>query len=108
MSKAAILNQIREAEEKVDAVVKQAEEKRKSLQAEGKRRALGRIESSEASLTKELDAKRASAMAQVAARKGKVLEEGKRRAEALESNAKRSMVKVEALVLTEFERAVDA
>ena len=108
MSKADILDQIRKTEEKVDATIKQAEEKRKALQAEGKRRALEKIESSEASLMKELEAKRVSTMAQVEARKKKILEEGKRRAEALESNAKRSTVKVEAFVLAEFERAIDA
>ena len=108
MGKADILDQIREAEEKVNATIKQAEEKRKALQAEGKRRALEKIETSESSLTKELEAKRATAMAQVETRKKKILEEGRRRAEALESNAKRSTVKVEAFVLAEFERAIDA
>ena len=108
MSKADILSQIRKAEEKVEVAIKEAEDKRKALQAEGKRLALEKIGSSEASLTKELDARRASAMVQVEARKKKILEEGRRRAETLESNAKRSTVKVEAFILAEFERAVDA
>jgi len=108
MSKAAILNQIREAEEKVEAVIKQAEETRRSLQAEGKRRALEKVEAAEASMMKDIDTRRASAGALIEARKNKALEEGRRRAEALESNAKRSAVKVKSYVLAEFERAADA
>jgi vacuolar-type H+-ATPase subunit H len=108
MSKAAILNQIREAEEKVEAVIKQAEETRRSLQAEGKRRALEKVEVAEASMMKDIDTRRASAGALIEARKNKALEEGRRRAEALESNAKRSAVKVKSYVLAEFERAADA
>lgn len=108
MSKAEILNKIREAEDKVEVLVKQAEERRKQLQAEGKRRALEKVEAAEAALVKEMDAKQASAKAAVETRKKAVLEEGKRRAEALESNAKKAAVKVKAFVLSEFERAVDA
>ena len=108
MSKAEILNKIREAEDKVEVLVKQAEERRKQLQAEGKRRALEKVETAEAALVKEMDAKVASAKAAVETRKKAVLEEGKRRAEALESNAKKAAVKVKAFVLSEFERAADA
>ena len=108
MGKADILNQIREAEMKVEAALKEAEERRKQLQAEGKRRSLERIEAAEAELKKEIDSRMSSAKAQIEARKRAVLEEGQRRAEALATNAKRSTVKVKAFVLSEFERAADA
>ena len=108
MGKAEILNKIREAEDKVEVLVKQAEEKRKQLQSEGKRRALEKVEAAEAALAKEMDDRMASAKAAVDTRKKAVLEEGKRRAEALESNAKKAAVKVKAFVLSEFERAADA
>ena len=108
MSKADILDQIRKAEEKVDATIKQAEEKRKALQAEGKRRAIERVETAETELKKELDSRMSAARAQIEARKKAVLEEGERRAEALAANAKRSTVRVKAFVLSEFERAADA
>ena len=108
MGKADILNQIREAEMKVEATLRGAEERRKQLQADGKRRALERVEAAEAELKKEIDSRMTTAKAQIDARKKAVLEEGGRRAEALATNAKRSTVKAKAFVLSEFERAADA
>jgi vacuolar-type H+-ATPase subunit H len=108
LGKADILNQIREAEMKVEASLKEAEERRKQLQAEGKRRAIERVEAAEAELKKEIDSRLSTAKTQIDARKKAVLEEGERRAEALATNAKRSTVKVKAFVLSEFERAADA
>lgn len=108
MGKADILNQIREAELKVEATLREAEERRKQLQAEGKRRAIERVEAAEAELKKELDSRMSAAKTRIEARKKAVLEEGERRAEALAANAKRSTVKVKSFVLSEFERAADA
>jgi vacuolar-type H+-ATPase subunit H len=106
--KADILNQIREAEVKVEVTLKEAEDRRKQLQAEGKRLAFQRAEAAEAELKKELDSRMSSAKTQIEVRKKAVLEEGERRAEALATNAKRSTVKVKTFVLSEFERAADA
>ena len=108
MGKAEILSQIREAELKVEATLREAEERRKQLQAEGKRRAIERVEAAETDLKKEMDSRMSAARSQIEARKKAVLEEGERRAEALATNAKRSTVKVKAFVLSEFERAADA
>jgi vacuolar-type H+-ATPase subunit H len=108
LGKADILNRIREAEMKVEATLGQAEERRRQLQAEGKRRTLERIEAAEAELKKEVDSRLSSAKSAIEARKKATLEEGARRAEALAANAKRSTVKVKAFVLSEFERAADA
>jgi vacuolar-type H+-ATPase subunit H len=93
---------------KVEATLREAEERRRQLQAEGKRRAIERVEAAEAELKTELDSRLSAAKAQIEARKKSVLEEGERRAEALAANAKRSTVKVKAFVLSEFERAADA
>lgn len=108
MGKADILNQIREAEMKVEVMLKEAEERRKQLQAEGKRLAFEKVEAAEVGLKKESGSRMSSAKTQTEARKKAVLEEGERRAEALAANAKRSTAKVKAFVLSEFERAADA
>jgi vacuolar-type H+-ATPase subunit H len=108
MGKADILNQIREAEMKVEATLEAAEERRRQLQADGKRRTLEIVEAAEAALKKETDSRLSAAKGEIEARKKAVLEEGERRAEALATNAKRSTVKVKAFVLSEFERAADA
>ena len=50
MEKAEILQQIKDAEEKVRIATKDAEERRKQLQAEGKRRSIEKLESAEAAL----------------------------------------------------------
>ena len=108
MGKANILNQIREAEVKVEVTLREAEDRRKQLQAEGKRLAFQRAEAAGAELKKDLDSRMSSAKTQIEARKKAVLEEGERRAEALVTNAKRSTVKAKTFVLSEFERAADA
>ncbi len=108
MGKAEVLNRIREAEANVEVLIEEAEDKRKQLQAEGKRLALEKVETAEAALVKEMDARLSAARAEIEKRKKALLEEGNRRAEALESNAKKAAVKVKAFVLSEFERAADA
>ncbi|MEW5748139.1 MAG: hypothetical protein AB1793_05045 [Candidatus Thermoplasmatota archaeon] len=108
MGKAEILHQIKVAEEHVRTVVKDAEDKRKQLQADGKRRALERVEAADSELRKQVDARHAEAKRAVDARKQAVLAEGARKAEALVSRARRNSGKVKALVLSEFERAADA
>jgi len=108
MGKAEILHQIKTAEEHVRVVVKGAEEKRKQLQADGKRRALEKVEAADADLRKEIDMRYAEAKKAVDARKQAVLAEGARKAEALVSRARANSGKVKALVLSEFERASDA
>ncbi len=108
LEKAAILQQIKDAEENVRAVTKNAEEKRKQLQAEGKRRAIEKIESADAALRRELDSRVAEARSRVDRKKKAILEEGAKNAEELKSNARQKMSKAEEFVLSEFERAVDA
>jgi V/A-type H+-transporting ATPase subunit G/H len=108
MGKAEILKEIKSAEERVRAMVAEAEEARKQLQAEGKRRALAEIEAAEAAVRKQLDERMAKAKAEVEVRKKAVLDEGGRRAEALSVNARQNLGKAKAFVLSEFERAVDA
>lgn len=108
LEKAAILQQIKNAEENVRAVTKDAEERRKQLQAEGKRRAIAKFESADAALRKELDSRVAEARSRVDRKKKTLLEEGAKNAEALKSNARQKMSKAEEFVLSEFERAVDA
>lgn len=108
MGKAEILHQIKMAEEHVRVVVKGAEDKRKQLQADGKKRALEKIETADADLRKEVDARYAGAKRAVDARKNAVLAEGARKSQALVSRARANSGKVKALVLSEFERAADA
>lgn len=108
LGKADILRQIKEAEKSVREMTRGAEEKRKALQAEGKRAALQRVEEAEAELRKKLEAETAKALAEIERRKKAILEEGVRRAEALTSTARGRMGDAKKYVLSEFERAVDA
>lgn len=100
MGKAEILQQIKAAEEQVRTMVKDAEERRKQLQAEGKRRALEKIESADSLLKKQLEARTAEARARVEIRRKALLEEGAKKAEALSAGAMRNSAKVKDFVLT--------
>ena len=108
LEKAEILQKIKEAEEQVRDTIKGAEEKRKQLQAEGKRLALQKVEAAEADLRKKLDAETLEAKKLVGAKRQELLEEGRRKADALASSARARMRDAKGFVLTEFERAVDA
>ncbi|MCU0859317.1 MAG: hypothetical protein MUE55_01855 [Thermoplasmata archaeon] len=108
MGKAEILHQIKVAEEQVRAMTREAEEKRKQLQAEGKRRALEKVEAADAALRKHTDSVIAESQARIDGRKKAMLEEGRRKAEALTAGAKARSGKVKEFVLTEFESAIDA
>jgi len=108
MGKAEILHQIKMAEEHVRVVVKEAEEKRKQLQADGKRRALEKVEAADSDLRKQSDARYGEAKRATDAKKQAVLAEGARKAQALVLRARTNSGKVKALVLSEFERAADA
>ena len=108
LGKAEILKQIKDAEEKVRTMTKEAEERRKQLQAEGKRAAIQRAEAAAAALRKKLDSKVAEAQAQIDVRKKALLEEGNKKASELTSNSRLKMSKAKEFVLSEFERAVDA
>lgn len=108
MGKTEILQQIKAAEEKVRVVTKEAEDRRKQLQAEGKRRAIERIEAADAAMRNEIDSKLSEARSRIERRKRAVLDEGARKAEALTANARQRMGRAKEFVLTEFERAIDA
>ena len=108
MGKAEILQQIKDAEEKVRVVTKEAEERRKQLQAEGKRKAIERIDAADAALRKDLDSKISDAKSRIERRKKAVLDEGTKKAESLAANARLRMGKAKEFVLSEFERAIDA
>ena len=108
LGKAEILKQIKDAEEKVRTMTKEAEERRKQLQAEGKRAAIQRAEAAAAALRKKLDSEVAEAQAQIDVRKKALLEEGNKKASELTSNSRLKMSKAKEFVLSEFERAVDA
>lgn len=108
LGKAEILKQIKDSEEKVRAMTKEAEERRKQLQAEGKRAAIQRAEAAAAALRKKLDSEVAEAQAQIDVRKKALLEEGNKKASELTSNARLKMSQAKEFVLSEFERAVDA
>lgn len=89
-------------------MTKEAEERRKQLQAEGKRAAIQRAEAAAAALKKKLDSEVAEAQVQIDVRKKVLLEEGNKKASELTSNARLKMSKAKEFVLSEFERAVDA
>lgn len=108
MGKAEVLQQIKDAEERVRAMTKEAEEKRRQLQAEGKRASIQKIDSADAALRKELDSKLADARAKTEKHKNALLDEGAAKAEALTSSARKRMGDAKGYVLKEFERAVDA
>lgn len=108
LGKADILRRIKEAEESVREITKGAEERRKALQADGKRAALQRTEEAEAALRKRLDAETAEAHAQIERRKKAILEDGTRKAEVLTATARGRMGEAKKYVLSEFERAIDA
>lgn len=108
LGKAEILKQIKDAEEKVRTMTKEAEERRKQLQAEGKRAAIQRAEAAAAAFRKKLDSEVAEAQAQIDVRKKALLEEGNKKASELTSNSRLKMSKAKEFVLSEFERAVDA
>ncbi len=108
MGKAEILHEIKTAEEKVRSMNKEAEERRKQLQAEGKRLALQKSEAAESALRMKLEAEAAEAQARTSLRKKGLLEEGQKRADALTANARKRMREAKEFVLTEFERAADA
>ncbi|OGS42540.1 MAG: hypothetical protein A3K67_07670 [Euryarchaeota archaeon RBG_16_62_10] len=108
VGKAQILQQIKAAEEQVRALTSQAEERRKQLQAEGKRIVIERTDRAEAELRKQLESRIAEAKARIEARKKLLLEEGAKRAGALTSDAQKRMGAAKEFVLSEFERAADA
>ena len=108
MGKAEILHEIKTTEDKVRSMSKEAEERRKQLQAEGKRMAIQKIDSSDAVLRKEHDAKVAEARSRIDSRKRALLEDGARKAASLTSSARKRMGEAKEFVLSEFERAVDA
>ncbi len=108
MEKAAILQEIKRAEGKVRSVTKDAEERRKQLQAEGKRRAIEKTETAEAALRKELDSRVADARSRIDRKKKVLLDEGAKKAEELKAKARQRMGPAQAFVLSEFERAMDA
>jgi V/A-type H+-transporting ATPase subunit G/H len=108
MGKAEILREIKSAEERVRQMVAEAEEVRRQLQSEGKRKALAEAEAAEAAIRKHSDERLAKARAEVEVRKKALLDEGARRAEALSANARQNLPKAKAFVLSEFERAADA
>ena len=108
MGKAEILIDIKKAEEKVRAMALDAEEKRKQLQADGKRRALVILDTAEASMRAESDAKIAKAKADLDARKRIIMDQGAKSASALAIEARQKMKGAKEFVLSEFERAGDA
>jgi vacuolar-type H+-ATPase subunit H len=108
LGKAEVLQQIKDVEEQVRRMTKEADEKRKQLQADGKRAALQKIDAADAALRKELDSKLADARAQTEKRKKVLLGEGAGKAAALTSSARKRMGDAKEYVLREFERAVDA
>ena len=108
MGKAEILIDIKKAEEKVRAMSLDAEGKRKQLQAEGKRKALVIMDTAEASMRAEGDAKFAKAKINIDARKKVILDEGTKKASALATEARQRMRGAKEFVLSEFERAADA
>ncbi len=108
MGKAEILHQIKEAEAKVRAMTKEAEEKWKQLQAEGKRRALEMTEKAEAENAAKNDLLVAAASVDIAKSKKVALEEGAKRASTRAASARKKISAAEDLVLSEFERAADA
>ena len=108
MGKVEILIDIKKAEEKVRAMILDAEERRKQLQAEGKRAAIETTDNAEASMRAEGDSKLARAKADVDARKKIILAEGARKASNLAAEARQKLGSAKEFVLTEFERAADA
>ncbi len=108
MGKAEILHQIRAAEEKVQAMGTAAEESRKQLQSDGKRRALELVEAADVAIRKDMDSRMTAARTQVDQRKKALLEEGQRKAEALVARARANSASVRGYVLAEFESASDA
>lgn len=108
LGKAEILHEIKVAEERVRVMTKEAEERRKQLQAEGKRLALQKTEAAEAALRKQLEADVSEAQARTRLRKKALLEEGQRRADALAESARKRAPESKEFVITEFERAIDA
>lgn len=108
LGKAEILHEIKVAEDKVRVMTKEAEEKRKQLQADGKRMALQKIEAAESALRKELEGATAEAQARTDLKKKALLEEGQKRADALKAGARKRMPDAREFVLTEFARAADA
>jgi vacuolar-type H+-ATPase subunit H len=108
LGKADILRQIKDAEERVRIMTKEAEEKRRQLQAEGKRAAILRTDGAEAALRKQLDAKMAEAQSRIDQRKKALLAEGEKNAAALTATAQNRMGAAKEFVLSEFERTVDA
>jgi len=108
LEKADILQRIKDAEEKVRAATKDAEDKRKQLQAEGKRRAIEDVDAAALALRREIDTRIAEAKARIESRKKALLDEGARKADALTSSARQRAGKAREFVLSEFERAADA
>jgi vacuolar-type H+-ATPase subunit H len=108
LGKAEILHEIKITEEKVRLMVKEAEEKRKQLQAEGKRMAIQKIDSSDAVLRREHDSKVAEARSKIDNRKRSLQEDGTRKAATLTSGARKRTGQAKEFVLSEFERAIDA
>lgn len=108
LGKAEILQKIKAAEEEVRSMTKEAEEKRKQLQAEGKRLSLQKIEAAESDQRKKLEAETASAQAKIDAKKKALLDEGREKASSLAAGARKRMRDAKEFVLTEFERAADA
>lgn len=108
MGKAEILQQIKLTEAKVRTMTLGAEERRKQLQAEGKRRALEILELSDSSAKAASESKTAKAKTELEKRKKSLVDDGKRKAEALAESARKRMPSAKEYVISEFERASNA
>ncbi len=107
MGKAEILQEIKAAEAKVRSMTQDAEDRRKQLQAEGKRKALEMTEKAEAEISSMNDTLIASAHADIERRKKASLEEGAKKAASRAANARKRMGEAKQFVVSEFERATD-
>jgi len=108
LGKAEILHTIKEAEEKVREMTRDGEEKRKQLQAEGKRRAIEIAEKAEAELKNRIVAQTAVVKSDIDRRKKAILEDGSGKADALASKARQNIGRAKEFILSEFERSIDA
>ena len=108
LGKAEILREIKVAEEKVRKMTAEAEEKRKQLQAEGKRMSLDKNERADAESRKELDSAVAAAKSRIEEKKRSLLEDGNKAAANLSLDSSKRAGAAKQFVLSEFERAIDA
>ena len=108
MNRTDILSEIKEAEQRADAIVADAEAERKSAVAQARRDSVAKVQQARSDMNDAYDAAVATEKAKLDQENAKVLAAGETEADAIEASAEEKIKEVSDFLTKEFERAIDA